>query len=357
MRFIYAINSSKPIVLTLILAFCAQLMAQDDKLLSNAVSNNAVAIAKNKQGWQLFSFNGLTEGKTVKDVSNIAMGFDLASNTNFTINSVPYQHGRLASVAVTVKNRIYLFGGYTVSETHEEVSTPEVYQFNPETLKFELFTQIPLSVDDSVAVVYQDRYIYLISGWHNDGNVNNVQVLDTHTKKWFEATPYPASAVFGHAAGIVGNQMVVVDGVKVAAILDGKRQYRMSPESYLGTIDPQDFKVIKWRKLPAHPGKAKYRMASTGVIGHQQIIFAGGSDNPYNYNGIGYDGVPSQPSNDVFAWDLKSFQWLKLPPLSIASMDHRGLLQYENKLHIVGGMLDAQKVTNFIQSYQLKSVN
>ena len=86
MRFIYAINSSKPIVLTLILAFCAQLMAQDDKLLSNAVSNNAVAIAKNKQGWQLFSFNGLTEGKTVKDVSNIAMGFDLASNTNFTIN-------------------------------------------------------------------------------------------------------------------------------------------------------------------------------------------------------------------------------------------------------------------------------
>ena len=38
---------------------------------------------------------------------------------------------------------------------------------------------MPVPVDDSVALSYKERYIYLISGWHNDGNVNLVQVYDT----------------------------------------------------------------------------------------------------------------------------------------------------------------------------------
>jgi hypothetical protein len=341
---------------TLMLLFLTLVKAQEPSILIKAVSNNAVALAENQNGLQLFSFNGLTKGKGVKDVSNIAMGFDVKTKQSYLINSMPYQKGRLASVAVTVKNRIYLFGGYSVSDKHEEISTPEVFQFNPQTLTFELFSSIPLPVDDSVALVYQDRYIYLISGWHNDANVNDVQVLDTETKRWFKASPFPGYAVFGHAAGIIDNQMVIVDGVKVASVVKGKRQYQMSPESYIGIIDPQDFTLITWRKLPQHPGKAMYRMAATGVQGTQTIIFAAGSANPYNYNGIGYNGVPSKPSNKVFAWELKSSVWLELPPLQIASMDHRALLHAKNELFILGGMVADQQVSSMIQSYQLKNV-
>lgn len=320
-----------------------------------AISNNAVAAAKTNEGWHLFSFNGLTKDKDWRAVSNHAMGFNLSSNKGYLIDSVPYQQGRLASIAATVNNQIYLFGGYTVAADHSEKSMPNVYRFDPQKKSFQLFSKMPTPVDDSVALVYQQRYIYLISGWHDVGNISDVQVIDTQTGQWHQATPFPGKPVFGHAAGIIGNQMLVVDGVKVAAIVDGKRQYKMSPASYLGIIDHEDFTQISWQLLPAHPGKAKYRMAAVGVKKKELIIFAAGSENPYNYNGIGYNGVPSEPSDEVFAWHIKAKRWINLKPLSTATMDHRGLLEADGELYIVGGMLAEQRTSGQVLKYSLES--
>ena len=108
-------------------------------------------------------------------------------------------------------------------------------------------------------------------------------------------------------------------------------------ESYSGTIDPKNFTRIHWRKLPEHPGKTKYRMAATGMVNNNKVVFVGGSENPYNYSGIGYDGVPSQPDNMSFAWNTITDKWEEFSPLKSATMDHRGLLDVENKLLIVGG--------------------
>ena len=324
--------------------------------LVNPISNNAVAAAKTTAGWQLFSFNGLQSGKDWQAVSNLSMQFDLTTGKSQLIDSVPYKEGRLASIAVTVNNQVYLFGGYTVSEDHQEKSMLDVYRFDPNSQQFSLFSQMPTSVDDTVALVYQDRYIYLVSGWHDVGNITDVQILDTHTKQWSKGTPFPGKPVFGHAAGIVGNQMVVVDGVKVAAIVNGRRQYKMSPASYLGVINPKDFTDIHWTKLPAHPGHAKYRMAATGVASQGKIIFANGSDNPYNYNGIGYNGTPSSPSNEMFAWDILSATWQTLAPFSMATMDHRAMIEIDGQLYIVGGMLVDQQVSDQVFRHKLKPV-
>ncbi|MFT5163623.1 MAG: N-acetylneuraminic acid mutarotase [Alteromonadaceae bacterium] len=321
--------------------------------LAKPITNNAVASAKTSAGWQLFSFNGLQPGKDYQAVSHLAMQFDLDSGKSTVIDNVPFKAGRLASIAATVNNQIYLFGGYTVSKDHQEVSMTDVYRFDPSHQAFSLFSQMPTSVDDSVALVYQDRYIYLVSGWHNEGNISDVQILDTQTKQWFKGTPFPGKPVFGHAAGIVGHQMVIVDGVKVAAIIDGKRQYKMSPESYIGAIDKHDFRKIAWQTLPSHPGKAKYRMAATGVVAKGKIIFANGSDNPYNYNGIGYNGTPSKPANEVFAWDIKSASWQRLAPFAFASMDHRAMIAINNTLYIVGGMSAHQQVSAKVLSYTI----
>jgi len=78
-----------------------------------------------------------------------------------------------------------------------------------------------IPVDDTVALVYQDRYIYLISGWHDVGNITDVQILDTKNKRWYFGTPFPGQPVFGHAGGIVANNIVVIDGVKVAGLNEG----------------------------------------------------------------------------------------------------------------------------------------
>lgn len=318
-----------------------------------AVSNNAVSAVKTSSGWQLLSFNGLTKNKDWRAVTNTAMGLDLATKTPYLINSVPFKEGRLASIAVTVNNKVYLFGGYTVSESHAEKSMPDVYQYDPETKTFSLFSNMLIPVDDSVALVYQNRYIYLISGWHDVGNIADVQILDTHTKRWYLGTPYPGEPVFGHAAGIVNNTMVVIDGVKVAGISQGKRLYAMSSQSYLGKIDPKDFTKIHWQKLPPHPEKAKYRAASSGSKQLNSIIFAGGSDNPYNFNGIGYNGTPSKPSKLVFSWNIKTNQWRTLTPLNQASMDHRGLLAVDENYYLLGGMGEMQTVNGNVMHYRV----
>jgi len=314
--------------------------------LPEAISNNAVAAAKTSTGWQLYSFNGLRKSKDWQGVTNLAMRFDLTTRRGYSIDKIPYKAGRLASIAVTVKNKIYLFGGYTVNDKHEEKSMPDVYQFDPETQKFTYFTDMSIPVDDTVALVYQERYIYLISGWHDVGNIADVQVLDTETKKWFFATPYPGDAAFGHAGGLVGNQMVIVDGVKVSAVKNNRRQFSMTNSAYIGEINADDFTQINWRQLPPHPGHPGYRMAATGIPASNQVMFVGGSDNPYNYNGIGYNGEPSQPSRQRFVFDLITQQWQLLTPHAQATMDHRGLLLVDGKTYLLGGMLGKQKVSN-----------
>ncbi|NVJ68218.1 MAG: galactose oxidase [Gammaproteobacteria bacterium] len=322
---------------------------QSSLRLPQAISNNAVAKASiiNNEGQEtwFYSFNGLKKGKSWQDVSSVAFAVNPKSGESIQIPNVPGNSGRLASIAATVNNKIYIFGGYTVAEDHSEVSTPEVYRFNPQTKAYELVTMMPVPVDDSVALVYQNRYIYLVSGWHNDGNVSLVQVLDTHDMSWHQATPYPGAPVFGHAAGIVGNQMVISDGVKVLKVVDGKRHYGISDDNYLGTIDKTDFRQINWQKLPIHPGPARYRMATAGSERLNQIIFVGGSENPYNFNGIGYNGIPSEPSGLIFAYDLSNNQWQTLGKQKPATMDHRGLLEFEDDFYILGGMLERQETT------------
>ncbi|MBV1910770.1 MAG: hypothetical protein KUG78_15840 [Kangiellaceae bacterium] len=317
--------------------------------LPQGISNNAVAKANVNGETILFSFSGLTSGKTYKDVVSTVYSVNLATGKVNSLPGLPDGVGRLASVAATVNEQIYLFGGYSVAADHSEVSTPEVYRFNPLNNSYQLVSSMPIPVDDSVALVYMNRYVYLVSGWHNTDNVSLVQVYDSKDNVWFEATPFPGAPVFGHAAGIVDNQFIVADGVKVNGRVNGKNQYGPSDENWLAVIDRKDPKIIHWEKIPKHPFIPLYRMAATGVDSRVKIVFAGGSDNPYNFNGIGYDGNPSRPSGEVFAFDLEKHQWEKLNSLSKKTMDHRGLLDVNGTLYTLGGMGEKQQVLTGIQ--------
>jgi hypothetical protein len=317
--------------------------------LPEPVTNNAVAVLPMEDGQALFSFMGLGPGKEQRDVHSKAWMLTLGAGAWETLPDVPGASGRLGSVAVGLYDRVFIFGGYTVAEGGGEVSTSEVYAFDPVNRTYQRRADIPVPVDDSWAFAYADRYIYLVSGWHDDGNVGDVQVLDTWEDRWFSATSFPGTPVFGHAGGIVGDRFVISDGVKVDVGPGGRRQFVMSDESWLGTIDATDPATIDWRRLPNHPGPIAYRMAATGSERLGRIIFTGGSTNPYNYSGIGYDGRPSEPSRSLFAFDAVSLAWTLMPPKPTASMDHRGLLETDRGFVIVGGMTGDQAVSSAVE--------
>ncbi len=330
------------------------ILAENIAALPMPVSNNAVTTVTKEDRQYVVSFAGIGRGRGHEDTLSLTLLFDSESGRWRESAALPGGVGRLAATGASVGGLAYVFGGYAVSADATEVSTPWVHAFDPETEVFSLRQTMPVPVDDAVSVTYLDRYIYLISGWHDLGNVNLVQRYDTQTDTWVQATSIPGRALFGHAGGIVGNKMVYCDGVLVQPHADRSRDFAASEECFLGLIDEADSRRIDWRRLDAHPGLPRYRMASAGVPSLDAVLFIGGSENPYNYDGIGYDGEPSEPASDALLFDLSALSWRVLPLATPPTMDHRALVPLGDRWLTVGGMLAGQEVTDQVTAYTVE---
>ncbi len=75
------------------------------------------------------------------------------------------------------------------------------------------------------------------------------------------------------------------------------------------------------------------------------VVLLGGTDNPYNYDGIGYDGVPSSPTGSFVGFDPRE-GWVELPAPPVATMDHRTLAVAGGYVFVVGGMTAGQRVSD-----------
>ena len=318
--------------------------------LPQAVTNNAVALVNQENGLELYSFNGLSSGKTWQDINNT--GYRYSKNKWQQLNMPETSQKVLASTAVSIGTKVYLIGGYTVDANKQEKSMPEIFVLDTLSQKWSTATTMPVPVDDTVALVYANRYIYLISGWHDDDNVSLVQVYDTQDDSWFNASDYPAPAVFGHAGGIVKNQMIVCDGVKVVTTTS-PRKFVSSPICMKGVINESQPQLVDWQVMAHHSGTAYYRMAATDQESHHRVVFAGGSNNPYNYNGMGYNGIASEASALIYVYDVNTEKWQQHKNIIGKNMDHRALLNSGDWFYIIAGMESEQKVSNKVIKFKL----
>ncbi|WP_166425251.1 galactose oxidase [Paraglaciecola sp. 20A4] len=331
-----------------------------------AVTNNAVAKVDTSQGSYLLSFMGLGAKKSSAAVHNKvwALNINPDGNDSKRLNanvsqwqakspvpsSLP-QSGRLASIAVGVDGMAYIFGGYTVDQAHNEVSSPDNFRYDVVTDTYYPISATPVAVDDAIALVYHQRYVYLISGWHNDGNVNLVQIYDVKTDTWQQGSPFLGQPVFGHAGAIVAEDILLCDGVKVDVQPDKRRTFSAQRACYHGKINKDEVHKIDWRSVEHPNAAARYRMAAVGDSVTNSAIFVGGSDNPYNYDGIGYNGEPAKPSKQIWRYDFSQAKWTTTE-MNNATMDHRGLLPIgegdERHFVTLGGMVEHQKVSSAV---------
>jgi N-acetylneuraminic acid mutarotase len=310
------------------------------------LSNNAVTSVKSRGTVLLFSLMGIGPKKTWDATSTSAYSMDPDMGTWTEVHSVPGTAGRLAATAVGAREHVFLFGGYVVDGQGGENTLADVNVYEPLTDRWFRAEDMPVPVDDSVGGVYRDRFIYLVGGWSKRDAVRDVQVYDAQKNKWSQATPIPGTPVFGHAGALVGDTIIYIDGVYKNPA-GGQPRYVASDECWMGKIDHHDPAKIQWTKLPNHPGTARYRIAAGGSGKDQKIYFSGGTDTPYNYNGIGYNGVPSEPSPVTFAFNLRSGKWETINEHTPQpTMDHRGLVVIPEGLVIAGGMEAGQKVTS-----------
>lgn len=334
----------------------APLWAADEPALSPLpvpISNNAVAISHDEGGPRIFSFMGIGPKKTWDAITASTFEMNLKSGKWTEKRPVPGVAGRLAASAVALHEQVFIFGGYVVDSQGGETTVSDLNVFVPIENRYYRGKDMPVPVDDAVVGVYRDRYIYVIGGWSTASNnaVNSVQIYDTDKDIWMQATPIPGTPVFGHAGAIVGDTIVYVDGAYKNPN-GANPNFVASNECWMGRLPSSkkgDVTKIKWTKLQEHPGNARYRIAAGAAPSEKRkgrIYFSGGTDNPYNYNGIGYNGQPSEPSPVTFAFNVYTERWEMISENNPApTMDHRGLLVTHGGLVMVGGMEKGQQVT------------
>jgi len=308
--------------------------------LPQPIGNNALAAVAGPDGVTVLSFLGIDSTKSWSGVTNSAYRWDMGSGHGWRpIGPVPGP-GRLAATAQPLAGRVFVFGGYTVAEDGAERSLPDVAVYTPRTDSWGSAADIPVPVDDAVSGVWASTSIYLVSGWHQDRNVAHVQVFDPSIDRWSVATPIPGAPVFGHAGAVVGGDIVYVGGAKV---VEGRPRFVVDSAAWRGHIDPLEPSAIHWEPMPRPPGAPLYRAGAVAASGF--LILVGGSDNPYNYDGVGYDGAPSAPVGRALAWRAEE-GWSELPSPPVATMDHRTLAFARGTVFVVGGMTESQRVTD-----------
>ncbi|MDQ7017752.1 MAG: kelch repeat-containing protein [Robiginitomaculum sp.] len=314
------------------------------------ISNAAIA----RVGDTAYVFAGLHAGKTWRDVTADAYACDLAGGVCRAIAPLPDGEGRLAANAVTLGEKIYIFGGYRVAKDGTEKSTPEVWVFDPKDETYTRAPDMPVPVDDAVVLGFVDRYAVLISGWHDTDNVADVQVLDTRENRWFAINAYPGAPVFGHAGAISGDHLLICGGVKVVPPVppQKRRHFVLSESCWAGRISENAQNII-WTKAGDTAPGAAYRRAAV-ALSDGDFLFYGGALNPYNYDGIGYDGEPSMPlaRMDVARFDADGnlHWWQDNAP---SGMDYRGGILWHGALITIGGMDETQTVMDAVYAMPL----
>lgn len=95
-------------------------------------------------------------------------------------------------------------------------------------------------------------------------------------------------------------------------------------------------------------------LAATGVPERSAVLFIGGSENPYNYDGIGYNDAPAEPVRNALLFNLELLEWEVVVHDGVATMDHRALVPHSDGWMTVGGMLAGQQVTDAVISYSIE---
>ncbi|MBK8556393.1 MAG: hypothetical protein IPL65_11785 [Lewinellaceae bacterium] len=188
----------------------AQSLFQELPALPQAVSNNAVCAVTIDSTTYLYSFCGIDSTRLWSGIQLNSWRFTMPNGPWEAMPPVPDPDGgKIAAAASTVKNIIYLIGGYHVAQNGNETSSNKVHRFNPATNSWLADgTPLPIPIDDHVQAVWRDSLIYVVTGWSNTGNVPNVQIYNPSEDVWLTGAPVPNNTiykVFGASGWIRGD--------------------------------------------------------------------------------------------------------------------------------------------------------
>lgn len=319
-----------------------------------AVSNNAVTTALINGNPYIYSFAGIDTSKDWFGIHLKGFRYDPMQNIWDTIPSLPDpMGGKIAAGASTVKNKIYIIGGYHVASDYSEISSKKVHVYDPETNAYlPDGADIPVAIDDHIQAVWRDSLIYIVTGWSNTTNVVNVQIYNPAEDQWLTGTPVPNTApwkVFGGSGVIIGDTIYYAGGAQTIGSFFPSIQFRK------GYINPDDPTQIEWAGSVEVLARG-YRMGATTFDGN--ALWVGGSDVTYNFDAIAYNGSGGVAALDrITTYDPATGKINQLFGQIPAVMDLRGVGEIGNGVYIIaGGMIENQQVSNRTLKIQIDAI-
>lgn len=312
---------------------------QSSPSLPSATSNNAVA-GSSSGDCLILSALGIRGSLNRDSIHNDAYLFE--DDAWQQVENTPGP-ARIAAAAVYVNGKFYVLGGYSVDEGFSETTYDRTDIFDPVAKTWSEGAPMPTPVDDQVAVPWKDRWIISVSGWSQTANVDAVQIYDTQTNTWAAGTPFPGTAFFGAAGAASDDEIILIDGAASSA------GFPVVSQSWKGVPNVSDPTTIVWTELDPHPGLPRYRAAGGRGPGNE-LWFVGGTDTPYNYNGLRYDNnQAATPNSSILAYSPED-GFTEFTPELAGTMDHRGLATCSDRTYLVGGMLGNLQTTRNVWS-------
>ncbi|HEX2570547.1 MAG TPA: hypothetical protein VH877_13410 [Polyangia bacterium] len=332
----------------LALAACDRPRTWENRVaLPEPLTNNAVAAVAGPAGCTLYSAFGLDATRQRPGIHGRAFAWREGQAAWQALPDAPGLP-RIATSGVALRGKFWVLGGYSIDVDDNETSHTELVVYDPASNAWSSVSPLPVAIDDAMAVAWRDRYIVVVSGWSNTRPVPNVQIYDADSDTWSAGTDFPGTAVFGGAAGLDGDDLYVIDGVGLDTV---QREFVIVNQTWRARLDPNNPTTIQWTSLGPHPGPARYRAAAGPAFG--RVLFVGGTDNPYNYDGLSYDNnQPSAPLASLFGIDPRTGTFGALETRPQATMDHRALVGCGDAVYTVGGMTTGPNVVNWVLRLQ-----
>jgi hypothetical protein len=333
-----------PFMMMVMLGTAVMLRGQALRL-PEPVTNQAVALATRDGRPVVYTFYGLDSTLQQPGIHRKVFRYDIGTGGSKCVGMVPDSVGRLASSASTIRDQVYLCGGYSVHASGKERSSPLLLRFDPATEAFHRCADLPVPIDDHVQAVWRDSILFVMSGWNDSSNVRSVQMYEPSKNRWSMATSLPAerdAAVFGGCGTIVGDTIYMLGG----AVFD--KFYPPSGSLYKGHIDPSHPANIEWLPGIPFPGERRYRSVAFAAGG--KLFFFGGSSVTYNYNGISYqDMTPVDPNKTMLVYDIATGIFTStLAPFQVMDL-RNGVIHGGRSLIVVGGIGTGQRVSDLIR--------
>jgi len=144
------------------------------------VSNNAVCKDFIDDKPYIFSFAGIDSTKLYSGIHLKSFRYNINTEKVVQLPDLPDSRGKIACAANRIGNIIYISVGYHVYKDGHEVSSNKMHRYDIKNNAFlKDAANIPIPTDDHVQAVWNNKLIYIISGWSNKENIPNVQVYNT----------------------------------------------------------------------------------------------------------------------------------------------------------------------------------